>query len=183
MPCSAWRLEGQGGKVRCTLGRVKVGFRVEKATYTMAVVPGLEELSLHDLPAHLQEYEIAFGSFAKDESRDVVSLSEREERVLALCDQLDELKLENALLVADEQRAPGEMSYSLLFEVSLIRRLENSQTLSDEDLQALIKTVEEECLEARAKYFLRQSVVASVMATDPLLKAVHSGTNGTLAER
>ncbi|KAF2814305.1 uncharacterized protein BDZ99DRAFT_379951, partial [Mytilinidion resinicola] len=38
-------------------------------------------------------------------------------------------------------------------------------------------------LEARAEYLLRNKVTQSVLAMDPVLKAVHSGANNTDAER
>jgi len=46
-----------------------------------------------------------------------------------------------------------------------------------------VKNAEEEYLEARAAYILRQSVVEDVLIADPILKAVHSGANATHTER
>ncbi len=46
-----------------------------------------------------------------------------------------------------------------------------------------MKNAEEEYLEARAAYILRQSVVEDVLIADPILKAVHSGANATHTER
>ncbi len=46
-----------------------------------------------------------------------------------------------------------------------------------------LKIAEKDCLEARAAYILRDSIVENVLVTDPILKAVHSGINATIAER
>ena len=46
-----------------------------------------------------------------------------------------------------------------------------------------LKAAERECLDARAAYMLRQSVVEDVLIADPILKAVHSGANASPTER
>lgn len=46
-----------------------------------------------------------------------------------------------------------------------------------------MKIAEKECLEARATYSLKQSVVEDVLIVDPVLKAVHSGLKATPTER
>lgn len=50
-------------------------------------------------------------------------------------------------------------------------------------MDAQVKLAEKECLEARATYSLKQSVVEDVLIIDPVLKAVHSGLNATATER
>ncbi len=57
------------------------------------------------------------------------------------------------------------------------------QPLADEELDAQVKIAEKECLEARATYSLKQSVVEDVLIVDPILKAVHSGLHATATER
>ncbi len=57
------------------------------------------------------------------------------------------------------------------------------QSHSAEVTAAELKDAEKEYLEARAAYILRQSVVEDVLVTDPILKAVHSGSNATSTER
>ena len=57
------------------------------------------------------------------------------------------------------------------------------QPLTDEELDAQVKTAEKEYLEARATYSLKQSVVEDVLIVDPVLKAVHSGLNATPTKR
>lgn len=53
----------------------------------------------------------------------------------------------------------------------------------DGDSNTDIRAAEKECLEARATYLLRNSIVENVLVVDPHLKAVHSGINATPAER
>ena len=57
------------------------------------------------------------------------------------------------------------------------------QPLTDEELDAQVKIAEKECLEARATYSLKQSVVEDVLIIDPILKAVHAGLKATPTER
>ena len=57
------------------------------------------------------------------------------------------------------------------------------QPLTDEELDSQLKIAEKECLEARATYSLRQSVVEDVLIVDPVLKAVHAGLKATPTER
>lgn len=52
-----------------------------------------------------------------------------------------------------------------------------------EDEEAALSVAQKELLEARASYHVRQNVVNDVLQADPLLKAVHAGTNGTPSER
>lgn len=53
----------------------------------------------------------------------------------------------------------------------------------DEDDELRVKDAERACLEARARYILKNSIVENVLVTDPVLKAIHSGGNATPAER
>lgn len=57
------------------------------------------------------------------------------------------------------------------------------QPSTDEEVNAQVKIAEKECLEARATYSLKQSVVEDVLIVDPVLKAVHSGLKATPTER
>lgn len=50
-------------------------------------------------------------------------------------------------------------------------------------MDSQVTIAEKECLEARATYLLKQSVVEDVLIVDPVLKAVHSGLNATPTER
>ena len=53
----------------------------------------------------------------------------------------------------------------------------------DAEPESLLKVAEKDCLEARAAYLLKSSIVESIVITDPVLKAIHSGSNATPPER
>ena len=53
----------------------------------------------------------------------------------------------------------------------------------DKDDELRLKNAERACLEARAGYILKNSIVEKILITDPVLKAIHSGGNATPAER
>lgn len=107
----------------------------------------------------------AFADFATYKPGDALPFYELEGQVLELWDQLNELRLEKALL---------EVRNTVPIE---------QQSLTDEELGVQVKIAEKECLEARATYSLKQSVVEDVLIVDPVLKAVHSGLNATATER
>ena len=54
---------------------------------------------------------------------------------------------------------------------------------SDDNNVEQLNNAEREYLESRSAYLLKNSVVESILVTDPILKAVHSGANATPAER
>ncbi|KAH0595583.1 hypothetical protein MHUMG1_06758 [Metarhizium humberi] len=101
----------------------------------------------------------------EDEQHDEVEarlpLSEDEQRVLDLYDQLQQLRLEIAIITAQSSYKPATSH--------------NDEAVSAETQQAL--------LEARANFRLRNDVVESVMTANPILKAVHNGTNAAPAEK
>ncbi|KAF2457903.1 centromere protein H (CENP-H)-domain-containing protein [Lineolata rhizophorae] len=98
---------------------------------------------------------------------DTVRLDEREQLILDLHDQLEELKLEQALLKSQRSKA-----------TSL-----GSSNVSDADLDDQIVIAEREVLEARAAYTLRNNIIRNVVITDPVIKAVHESAISTAAER
>lgn len=51
------------------------------------------------------------------------------------------------------------------------------------DTERHLQAAERDCLEARAAYLLRSSIVESVVINDPVLNAVHSGINASPPER
>lgn len=59
----------------------------------------------------------------------------------------------------------------------------DSSNLSDEDVEAELEKAERECLEARAEYMLRQSIVEDTIIAGPILNAIHAGDNATGTER
>lgn len=117
----------------------------------------------------------AFANYAVDQPGDALPFYEPEGRLLALWDQLNDLKLEVAMMEAqanppsDVQEAPGVNG--------------EKEAVNEQVSEATLKEAEKECLEARATYTLRQSVVEDVLMADPILKAVHSGPNATPTQR
>ena len=118
-----------------------------------------------------------FAKYANDQPGDALPFYETEGRLLALWDQLKELKLEIALKEAQVNPPPPPEALEQTGasgEDGLVR---------DEVLERASKEAEKECLEARATYKLRQSVVEDTLMSGPILKAVHSGSNATPTER
>lgn len=118
-----------------------------------------------------------FAKYANDQPGDALPFYETEGRLLALWDQLKELKLEIALKEAQINPPPSPEALEQTEasgENGLVR---------DEVLERALKEAEKECLEARATYTLRQSVVEDTLMSGPILKAVHSGSNATPSER
>ncbi|KAI1170756.1 centromere protein H (CENP-H)-domain-containing protein [Nemania sp. FL0916] len=86
-------------------------------------------------------------------------LSDKEKRVLELHDRLQQLQLEIALLNAQKNYVP------------------------DTSPGRTVETAQKELLDSRAKYTLRNEVVASVVSANPILQAVHNGTKASPIER
>ncbi|KAM0564443.1 hypothetical protein ACHAPJ_000656 [Fusarium lateritium] len=89
-------------------------------------------------------------------------ISEDEERILALYDRIQELRLEIAIINAQRSHQQDE-----------------TVSFTTEETQ----NAQSELLESRAKYVLRNDVVEAVVTANPILKAVHSGTEATPVER
>ena len=118
-------------------------------------------------------------------SRASQSFSEREDALLSLYDQLDELRLEHAILErqlnSDQGMILNDICIFLCFLLN--RSIDLTTTLSNDEAESQLKEAERECLEARSAYLLRNSVVENVISVDPLLKAIHAGTGGEPLER
>ncbi|QUC17825.1 uncharacterized protein UV8b_02066 [Ustilaginoidea virens] len=99
----------------------------------------------------------------QDEQESQLPLSEDEQQVLELYDQLQQLRLEIAIINAQSARR-------------LVPELSSSATNVSPETQ-------KELLDARANFRLRNDAVESVMTVNPILKAVHHGTNASPAER
>ncbi|KAJ5749097.1 uncharacterized protein N7511_010793 [Penicillium nucicola] len=112
----------------------------------------------HGLLPHLQPGELTLLDYATDDSRDVVTLSDKEALVLQLYNQTQEQQLEKAVLEQD------------------------LESLSGENAEEQLAIAERELLEARSTYTVRRKAVSTILMTDPILKAVHLKTT-TPAER
>ncbi|KAI0967680.1 centromere protein H (CENP-H)-domain-containing protein [Xylaria arbuscula] len=86
-------------------------------------------------------------------------LSDKEKRVLELHDKLEQLQLEIALLNAQKKYVPDTTS------------------------ERTVEVAQHELLESRARYVLRNEVVTNVVSVNPILQAVHNGTNASPIER
>ncbi|CAF9927290.1 MAG: hypothetical protein ALECFALPRED_003679 [Alectoria fallacina] len=124
----------------------------------------------------------AFADLAAQGPGDALPFYEIEGQILELWDQLNELRLEKALLEAQDTVPTGNMSAWVPNAMADLH-LPVQQPSTDEELNAQLKIAEKECLEARATYSLKQSVVEDVLIVDPVLKAVHSGLKATRTER
>ncbi|KAI0889351.1 centromere protein H (CENP-H)-domain-containing protein [Annulohypoxylon maeteangense] len=89
-------------------------------------------------------------------------LSHDEKRILELHDRLQQVQLEIALLTAQKNYNP------------------NTSTSSK---NGSIEAAQKALLDSRSKYVLRNQVVESVVAANPILQAVHNGTKASPIER
>ncbi|KAJ6446143.1 centromere protein Cenp-H [Purpureocillium lavendulum] len=96
-----------------------------------------------------------------DENEDHLPLSTDEERALQLYDTIQQLRLEIAII--------------------------NSQfahtSVEPESSDEITEQIRQDLLDARALFKLRQDAVDTVMMANPILKAVHNGTDATPVER
>ncbi|KAI9660969.1 MAG: hypothetical protein M1821_009296 [Bathelium mastoideum] len=113
----------------------------------------MSEISEHDILRAVDELCYA----------DRQDLSAREQQILDLYSEQEEIRLEQALLNA---------------RTGLSDTIQNSNGLQEQ-----LQIAEREVLEARASYMLRNRVIQDVLITDPILKAVHAGSHATLTER
>ncbi|KAI1872990.1 uncharacterized protein JN550_003864 [Neoarthrinium moseri] len=86
-------------------------------------------------------------------------LSEDEGRVLELYDRLQHLQLEIALITAQKNFEPGDIT------------------------APNVEAAQNNLLESRARYMLRNEVAEGVIMSNPVLQAVHGGINASLIER
>ncbi|KFY82121.1 hypothetical protein V500_10804 [Pseudogymnoascus sp. VKM F-4518 (FW-2643)] len=99
---------------------------------------------------------------ASKDSFTELQLSELERQILDLYDRLEELQLEIGLLSAPEPTQDA-----------------SAEDVTDEDLQA----EQQALLEAKARYTLKKSISESILVANPILKAVHAGSNASPIER
>lgn len=120
----------------------------------------------------------------EDEQRDEVEarlpLSEDEQRVLDLYDQLQQLRLEIEIINAQSSYKP---SIAELCPPRWQKKYTNIHVATSHKDEAVSAETQQALLEARANFRLRNDVVESVMTANPILKAVHNGTNAAPAEK
>ncbi|KAJ6096203.1 hypothetical protein N7486_006949 [Penicillium sp. IBT 16267x] len=98
---------------------------------------------------HLRPGELTLLDYAADDTRDVVTLSDKEALVLQLAEQIQEQQLEKALL--EQELEP----------------------FSGDNVEEELAIAQREFLEARATYTVRRKAARTILMTDPILKAVH----------
>ncbi|KAJ5132800.1 hypothetical protein N7448_006958 [Penicillium atrosanguineum] len=103
-------------------------------------------------PAHLLPGEVTLLDYAADDSRDIAPLSDQEALALQLANQIQEQRLEKALL---EQEL---------------------ESLSGDNAEEQLAIAEREFLDARSTYTVRRKAARIILMTDPILKAVHLKT-------
>lgn len=129
---------------------------------------------------HLRPGEVTLLEYAADDTRDVLSLSDKEALLLQLAHQTQEQRLEKALL---EQGTPrvGTFCFFLyllllfpLFASALVSDISpEPESLSGDNVEEALVVAEREFLEARATYTVRRKATRTILMTDPILKAVH----------
>ncbi|KAJ4314167.1 hypothetical protein N0V94_006580 [Neodidymelliopsis sp. IMI 364377] len=106
------------------------------------------------------------GALLQTNHSDAFAFTESEKLALEQYDQLRELELQQSLLQAQQAAHVPDVS-----------------TLSDDDLQEQLTRAEQEAMEAKAEYEMRNKITENVLAMDPVLKAVHGGEETGFAER
>ncbi|KJZ73498.1 hypothetical protein HIM_07054 [Hirsutella minnesotensis 3608] len=104
-------------------------------------------------------------------------LSPDEQRVLDLFDTLQRLRLEVSMMNALASHRAGEVC-------SFVGDVDGSDTTTGaRGPVSASRTTLDDLVEARAKFKLRNDAVEAVMMANPILKAVHNGTDASPVER
>merc|ERR1712000_151084 len=98
-----------------------------------------------------------------EQDADPLPVSPTEQRALELYDQIQELRLEIAIIKAQQSMQDDDI---------------------DEDMTAeAADTARQSLLHTRSLYQLRNQAITHVLSTDPVLKAIHNGTEASPVER
>ncbi|MCJ1403114.1 hypothetical protein MMC11_006337 [Xylographa trunciseda] len=114
--------------------------------------------------------------------RDPIRFVDREQDVISLYDQLSDLRLECALLKAQENHSKPRV-HRPLSSVHAKVGLANHLELSNETAELQLRDAERECLEARSAYLLQNSIIEDIMLTAPILQAIHGSTDSNSLDR
>ena len=135
-------------------------------------------MSLQD--KYIRDEEKGLLKIAEQDPNDALALSEKEEEVLNLHTQLQELDLQKAILLAhtsDTRKSPSTWPGAWLSMID--HRTSNGSTSIDQ----LITAAEKELLEIRGKYTVNKKIAENVLTTNPILRAVHGGEDLLPTER
>lgn len=104
-------------------------------------------------------------------------LDTREQKILELYDQLEQITLECSLLEAQNTTGKNKcFQYCNYFHLIFKGRV-------DDVNEEIIKTAQDELLDSQALYSLRNNILESILIANPVLKAVHAGQKASLVER
>ncbi|KAL6869890.1 hypothetical protein ACO1O0_001222 [Amphichorda felina] len=117
-----------------------------------------------------------------EESESRLPLSDDEQRALELYDRLQELRLEIAIINAQQSHQAGKLPHTLRMPAVLVLT-RNADDAGEEMTPEEATAARNNLLETRAKYLLRNQVIDSVLSANPILKAVHNGTEASPVER
>lgn len=124
----------------------------------------MKSYKLRDLAANMENNEL--DKLTQTPATDAFKLSEMEQKILSLWDQLQEQHLERALLVAQPSIPPSTVS-----------------TIPQDSLAAEKEAAEKALVEARTTYMLKNKITTNVLIADPILKSVHEASSATAIER
>ena len=146
-----------------------------------AVSAAMDGMHLDGQNIQAPTQQAGWAKYAEDEPGDTLPFYEVEGKILALWDQLNELKTELAIAetVGPENLGLPCPAIHKTHKVDKVAAIE----LSDEEAMKQLEKAEKELLEARAEHMLRQSVVGDTIIAVPTLNAVHAGSNATGTER
>ncbi|VUC19868.1 unnamed protein product [Clonostachys rosea] len=110
-------------------------------------------------------------------------LSADEKRALALYDKLRELQLEIAIINAQNRVQDGGFTTAQRTTKQDNMLITETDASNDEMTAEEADEARNQLLDTRARYMLRNSVVEAVLSANPILKAVHNGTDASPVER
>jgi hypothetical protein len=129
----------------------------------MSSLESLQQTSLATLLS-VQSHEVGFGKLPEhDASFEQTPLSDKENQLLDLYNQLEDLDIQIAIVKARDDVMEDD--------------------IPDEDLDKAIDNAKAEALEAKAACSLKQKIVEQVLITHPTLRAIHAGEHANYLER
>jgi len=129
---------------------------------------------------YLDDNEIRLLQVVERDPNDALVLSEKEEELLKLHEQLQDLALQKTILEVHT----SETRKSLVSSAErLLNRVDPPLPNGDTEVALQIEVAEKELLESRGKYTVNRKVIENVMMADPILRAVHGGEDLLPTER
>ena len=130
--------------------------------------------------SHQENVESMDGVEMTGPANNIPPLSEQEKRILEVYDKLEELQVEIALLKAQGViSSEGPSLHTDLRKHVSWPFLEQEEEITDE----VIQKAEKDLLESKANYSLQSKIIENVVIANPILKAVHAGSNASIMEQ